>query len=102
MGMTMASHRKPRNRRYRKARPSGRPNGNRKHAELESRIAASSQDDGPFRMCHSSDGRTKRRFLSRADAKAHLKSRPDLVGMNVYRCTVCGYLHIGHKRQSVS
>jgi hypothetical protein len=86
----------------RKAKPNSRQNGNRKHSELETLIVAYGNDDGPYRMCSTADGLPKRRYLSRAEAKAYLKTRPDLTDMNTYRCTVCGYFHVGHRRKNAS
>jgi hypothetical protein len=54
------------------------------------------------RYCTTEDGRPKRRYDSRADAKRAVKAildngvSPDPARIGAYRCPVCDYFHIGH------
>ena len=51
-----------------------------------------------MRECMRSDGTAKRVYLTKQDVKRALRERPgtEETGWNrSYRCTVCGYYHIG-------
>ena len=47
------------------------------------------------RECHLADGRPKRRFASRSEAKAQACRYPGN-SCAPYRCLICGYFHLGH------
>ena len=52
------------------------------------------------RQCWTTAGLPKRRWTSRADAKAALaryrNEGLDVTGQQPYRCPDCGYFHLGH------
>lgn len=50
--------------------------------------------------CHTSDGKAKKRFLSRAAAKQararYAEEGWDVSEQKPYRCRQCGWFHLGH------
>lgn len=48
------------------------------------------------RECVTTTGTPKRRYDTRADARAVIRSGQRFDGCSPYRCACCGYFHIGH------
>lgn len=51
-------------------------------------------------QCWTKDGQPKKRFRTRHDAKNSLRASTakgrDTTGMHAYRCSECGWFHLGH------
>jgi hypothetical protein len=52
--------------------------------------------DGPARQCFNESGVPKHSWLSRSDARRWMKSK-GWRHLNAYRCSRCGFVHVGHK-----
>ena len=52
-------------------------------------------EPGTPRSCRTREGREKRRFMTRGEARAAAKAT-NVPGVRAYRCPNCPFFHVGH------